>query len=114
MSVRNKVTIAAIKRLARVASIPVVVSAGRALTPADHGKVLDVSTALTVTIPQDILPVGFECQLIAPASGNLSVDPLGTVTLNGAGTTLTRSRASNPCVVNLFVRAANVALIDGA
>lgn len=114
MGVRNKVTIAALKRLARVAEGPVVVSAGRALTPDDHGKVLDVSTALTLTIPQDILPAGFECQLIAPASGNLSLDPLGTVTLNGAGTTLTRARAGNPCVVNLFVRAANVALVDGA
>lgn len=114
MSVRNKVTIAAIKRLSRVADVPVVVAAGRALTPADHGKVLDVSTALTLTIPQDILPPGFECKLIAPASGNLSLDPLGTVTLNGAGTTLTRARAGNPCMVNLFVRDSNVALVDGA
>jgi hypothetical protein len=80
----------------------------------DNGKVLDVTAALTLTIPQDVLPAGFKCQFIAPSGVNLSVDPLGTVTLNGAGTTLTRARAGNPCLVDFVMRAANVALLSGS
>lgn len=112
--VRSKMTIAAAKRLVRAIEAPVIVSTGRALRPDDNGKVLDVTAALTVTIPQDVLPPGFRCQFIAPSGVNLSVDPLGTVTLNGAGTTLTRARAGNPCTIDFVMRAANVALIAGA
>jgi hypothetical protein len=36
------------------------------------------------------------------------------VTLNGAGTTLTRARAGNPCLVDFVMRAANVALLSGS
>lgn len=114
MSTANKLTIARVKAFVRAIEAPVLVSAGRALTPADHGKVLKVTTALTMTIPQDVLPAGFRCQFIAPASGNLSVDPLGTVNLNGAGTTLTRARAANFGPVEFMVEAANSALLAGA
>jgi hypothetical protein len=110
----NKLTIARVKALARTIEAPVAVSAGRPITAADHGKVLAIASALTVTLPQDTLPPGFRCWFVAPASGNLSVDPLGTVTLNGAGTTLTRARAANPVTVELYVPAANTALIGGA
>lgn len=110
----NKLTIAKVKKFERKIEAPVPVGAGRALTIADNGKVLDVTAALTVTIPQDALPAGFRCWFIAPSGVNLSVDPLGTVTLNGAGTTLTRARASNPTTVELVMRAANTALLSGA
>jgi hypothetical protein len=110
----NKLTIARVKAFNKQVEAPVTVSTGRALTPADNGKVLDVTAALTVTIPQDVLSPGFRCWFIAPSGVNLSVDPLGTVTLNGAGTTLTRARASNPTTVELIVRAANVALLSGS
>lgn len=114
MAVREKMTIAGIKRLERNISAPETVSTGRALSNADNGKVLDVTAALTLTIPQDVLSPGFRCWFVAPSGVNLSVDPLGTVSLNGAGTTLTRARAANACLVELYVRAANVALLSGA
>jgi hypothetical protein len=112
--VRNKLTIARAKALTRAIEAPVTVSTGRALRPDDNGKVLDVTAALTLTIPQDVLPAGFKCQFIAPSGVNLSVDPLGTVTLNGAGTTLTRARAGKPCLVDFVMRSANVALLSGS
>lgn len=114
MGVNNKLTIATQRRLAAAIQAPTPLTAGRALTPADHGKVLAVSVAMTVTIPQDLLPAGFEVFFIAPASGNLSVDPLGTVTVNGAGTTLTRARAANFDKIRLYVNAANATLLSGA
>jgi hypothetical protein len=114
MSQPNKLTIARIRKLSRAIEAPVTVSTGRALSPDDNGKVLDVTAALTLTIPQDTLPAGFRCWFVAPSGVNLSVDPLGTVSLNGAATTLTRARAGNACTVELFMRAANVALLSGA
>lgn len=110
----NKMTIPAIKKLFRTIEAPVVVATGRPLALTDHGKVLDVTAALTVTIPQDTLPPGFRCQFIAPSGVNLSVDPLGTVTLNGATTTLTRARAGNASLIEFVVRANNVCLLGGA
>lgn len=110
----NKLTIARVKKLARSVEAPVVVATSRALTLEDAGKVLLVTAAVTVTIPQDVFPVGFRCEFIAPVGVNLSVDPLGTVTLNGAGTTLTRARATNFAPVALFVSAANVVMLGGA
>jgi hypothetical protein len=114
MGVRNKMTIAGVKRLERAISAPETVSTGRALSNADNGKVLDVTAALTLTIPEGELSPGFRCWFVAPSGVNLSIDPLGAVTLNGAGTTLTRARAGNACTVELFMRAANTALLSGA
>lgn len=111
---KNKLTIARVKKFAATVEAPTVVAAGRALTPADHGKVLDVTAAVTVTIPQDTLPVGFRCQFIAPSGVNLTLDPLGTVTLNGGTSNITRARADNPSLIEFVVRAANVALVGGA
>lgn len=111
---KNVVTKARLKALYSPPEI-VVVSAGRALTQADCGKVLKVTAALTVTIPQDTLSPDFRCEFIAPSGVNLSVDPLGTVNLNGAGATLTRARASNPCTVFLQAdNSANAFLMSGA
>ena len=55
------------------------------------GAVWEFTGAYTVTIATP----GITFEAIAPASGNASIAASG-VTLNGAGTTLTRSRASNP------------------
>lgn len=112
----NKLTIAKVKKLNRAIAAPVSVGVGRAITVADHGKILLVTAAITLTIPQDTLPPGFQCWLVPPTGVNLSVDPLGTVTLNAAGTTLTRDRATagNKQPLSLYVMAANTALLEGA
>lgn len=112
----NKMTIARVKKLNRAISAPVSVGTGRAITIADHGKILLVTAAITLTIPQDALPAGFQCWIVPPTGVNVSVDPLGTVTLNAAGTTLTRDRATagNKQPLSLYVMAANTALLEGA
>jgi hypothetical protein len=114
--VRNKLTIARVKKLNRAVAAPVSVGTGRAITVADHGKILLVTAAITLTIPQDALPAGFQCWIVPPTGVNLSVDPLGTVSLNAAGTTLTRDRATagNKQPLSLYVMAANTALLEGA
>jgi hypothetical protein len=109
----NKMTIAKIKKLNRSIEVPVPVATSRNLSVADHGKILDVTAALTLTLPQD-MPVGFRCAFIAPSGVNLTIARAGTMTLNGAGTSLTRARAGNPALVDLVVRAANTALVSGA
>lgn len=114
--VRNKLTIAKVKKLQRAIAAPESVGTGRAITIADHGKILLVTAAITLTIPQDALPPGFQCWIVPPTGVNVSVDPLGTVTLNAAGTTLTRDRATagNKQPLSLYVMAANTALLEGA
>lgn len=113
---RNKLTIAKVKKLNRAITAPVSVGVGRAITVADHGKILLVTAAITLTLPQDALPPGFQCWIVPPTGVNLSVDPLGTVTLNAAGTTLTRDRATagNKQPLSLYVISANTALLEGA
>lgn len=114
--VHNKMTIARVKKLNRAIAAPVSVGTGRAITVADHGKILLVTAAITLTIPQDALPAGFQVWIVPPTGVNLSVDPLGTVTLNAAGTTLTRDRATagNKQPLSLFMLAANTAILEGA
>ena len=74
------------------------VSAGFAVTAADDGKTFTCTTALTITIPASLSPRP-SFIVNPPASGNVSLDPTGAAELNGAGTTITRSRASNPAGV---------------
>lgn len=52
------------------------------------------TVALTVGLPDSLTLTGATV-FLAPGSGNLSLDPTGTATLNGAATTLTRTRANN-------------------
>lgn len=109
-----KMTIARAKLLLRAIEAPVVVATSRDLRPDDNGKVLDVTAAVTLTARQDTLPAGFCCKIIAPSGVNVSIARTGTLTLNGAGTTLTRARAANAVPFEFIVRAANTALVGGA
>lgn len=70
------------------------VTASRSLTLADDGATLQCSAAVTLTVPQDLnLFRGVTVQ--CPASGTVTVAVGGTVTINGAATSLTRTRAAN-------------------
>lgn len=64
----------------------------------DDGKVFTCTTALTITIPANLSPRP-SFIINPPATGDVSLDPTGAAQLNGAGTTITRSRASNPAGV---------------
>ncbi len=64
------------------------------LSSADDQRTFHASTTLTVTVPKGMNPqpsVIIDC----PLSGTLSIASNGTL-LNGATTTLTRTRANNP------------------
>ncbi len=70
---------------------PVQVTESRALTSADHGKVLECTATATLNVPAS-LPTGFKCVVIP--FGTTSVSFTGT-TGNGANTTIARSAANN-------------------
>ena len=75
-----------------------VVGANFTLSETDDGQVFNCTTAITATIPAGLTPrpsVAF----IPPPTGNLSIAVSGGANLNGATTTLTRNRASNPAGV---------------
>lgn len=74
---------------------PASLSTAYQLTAADDGRVYNVTTALTVTIPAGLSPRP-AVVFIPPPSGNLSIAVSGGANINGATTTLTRSRSSNP------------------
>lgn len=69
----------------------VLVAAARTLLATDNGKTLECAADITLTVPAG-LPNGFSVAVIA--AGTTSVAASG-VTLNGAGTTVTRAAASN-------------------
>lgn len=91
----------------------VVVSASRALTADDNGKVLRCSTALTLEYPEG-LGNAFACIVEPPSSGNVTVDPTGSCSVNGGTTNLTRSRSSNPAGFVIRALAANVSGVSGS
>jgi hypothetical protein len=70
-------------------------AASRDITAADNAKSLAPTGALTYTIPAGLSPMP-SFTVDCPASGTISIAKSGAATLNGAGTTLTRTRASNP------------------
>jgi hypothetical protein len=74
---------------------PVLLSAGVVIGASDDGKVFNCTTALTITFPELLIPRP-SIIVNAPPSGNVSIARSGGALLNGAGTTLTRSRATNP------------------
>lgn len=67
----------------------------RAITVNDNGMSLRPTGTLTYTIPAGLSPMP-SFTVDCPASGTVSIARSGGTTLNGAGTTLTRTRASNP------------------
>ena len=73
----------------------ITLSANYTLTPADDQKQFTCTTALTITVPELLSPRP-SFIVNAPPTGNVSLDPTGAAQLNGATTTLTRSRANNP------------------
>jgi hypothetical protein len=72
---------------------PLVVSAGRALTSYDNDRDIEVTTGLTITVPDTLSPntsVPFRCRFLV-RSGTLTLDPTGSATLNGGSGNLTRA-----------------------
>ena len=71
------------------------VTSSRDITADDNGKFLTPSGTLTLTIPAGLDPMP-SFTVDCPASGTVSIARSGAATINGAGTTLTRTRANNP------------------
>ena len=71
------------------------VASSRDITADDNGKFLTPSGTLTLTIPAGLDPMP-SFTVDCPASGTVSIARSTTATINGAGTTLTRTRANNP------------------
>ena len=72
----------------------VTISTDTLLTAADDQRIFTCTTALTITVPELLSPRP-SFIVNAPPTGNVSLDPTGAAQLNGATTTLTRSRANN-------------------
>lgn len=71
------------------------------LTSDSDGAQFACTTAVTITVPE-LLDPRPSILVIPPPSGDVSLDPTGAAELNGATTTLTRSRASNPAGVAII------------
>lgn len=69
--------------------------ASRNITADDNAKFLAPTGTLTYTIPAGLSPMP-SFTVDCPASGTISIAKSGAATLNGAATTLTRTRSSNP------------------
>jgi hypothetical protein len=70
-------------------------SANYTLKASDDQTSFSCTAALTVSIPDGLSPRP-TVTIVPPPTGNLSIAMLGAETLNGALTTLTRTRANNP------------------
>ncbi len=71
------------------------VASSRDITADDNGKFLTPTGTLTLTLPAGLSPMP-SFTVDCPASGTVSIARSTTATINGAGTTLTRTRANNP------------------
>ena len=67
----------------------------RSITINDNGAFLAPTAALTYTIPSGLSPMP-SFTVDCPATGAISIARSGSATINGAATTITRARASNP------------------
>lgn len=70
-------------------------SVSRVISAADNGRLLAPTTAVTYTIPAGLTPqpsFSVDC----PVTGAVTVAVSGGATVNGATTSLTRTRAANP------------------
>lgn len=74
------------------------ISTDTLITAADDARTFNCTTALTITIPANLSPRP-SFIVNPPSSGNASIAVSGGANINGATTTLTRSRASNPAGV---------------
>ena len=66
----------------------------RVITAADNGRLLAPTTALTYTIPAGLSPAP-SFSLDSPAAGAVTIAVSGGATINGAATSLSRTRISN-------------------
>ena len=71
------------------------ITASRDLTAIDDGDRYYATTAITLTIPAGLSPRP-ELTVLPPPTGNLTIAFSGGATGNGAATSITRTRASNP------------------
>lgn len=89
------------------------VTASRDITAEDNGLLLTPTGTLTLTIPAGLSPMP-SFTVDCPASGTVSVARSGGATLNGAGTTLTRTRANNPVGFVVLAHEADAYGVSGA
>jgi hypothetical protein len=80
---------------APIAGAGVAVSASRNITAADNGMFLKPTGTMTLTIPAGLTPMP-SFSVDCPASGTVTIAVSGGATLNGATSSLTRTRAANP------------------
>lgn len=73
--------------VAQYTVLPVPVGAGRSLTDADHGRLLEVSATLTLTVP-DTLMAGFACSWHCTGNAVLTLDPTGSATINDSAASI--------------------------
>lgn len=74
------------------------ISTDTLITAADDGRIFNLTAAATLTISASLSPRP-SFIVNPPASGNASIAVSGGANVNGATTTLTRSRSSNPAGV---------------
>lgn len=76
-------------------SAAVTVATSRDITAADNGASLRPAAGVTLTIPAGLTPPP-SFTVDCPATGTASIAVSGGASINGAATTLTRTRAANP------------------
>lgn len=89
----------------------VAVSAAYSLTQSDNGKVLDVLTAQTITIPTGLSV--FSCIIIPPSTGVVTITGATGVTINGVSAGSVTRSASNSAVSIIPTSVANVYKVTG-
>lgn len=100
---------------ASITPVGIPVAASRTINVGDNGATIVPSATLTLTVPEG-LPDGFRCD-VAASAGTTSVAKAGTVTLNGAGTTLTRlfsTAANTQFQIKKSVNGAETYIVTGA
>lgn len=95
------------------AGMIVTIDASTTLTSEHDKKILRCTAAVTLTYPEG-LGAEFSCLVESPASGDVTIDPTGTCTVNGATDSLTRGRTNNPAGFVIRALAANVAGVSGS
>lgn len=88
-------------------------SVSRNITVDDNAKFLAPTGTLTYTIPEGLSPMP-SFTVDCPASGTISIAKSGAVTINGAATTLTRTRVSNPVGFVVLAHESNAYGVSGA
>lgn len=80
------------------------VAASRAITAADNGALLAPAAGVVLTIPAGLSPAP-SFTVACPATGTVTIAVSGGATINGAATSLARTRAANPAAFVVFAHA---------